>query len=164
MCCYGNMFDHGCTSLVFLRSAMVVYLCDIHKVSRLLTGKKGQLKKEVPSVAMMTNFGFGPYMNFSVDVVSYISVTYQILHWRLSFSYSAISLTWHFHKTMYFKEIRLGLWRNVRFPVLYCIKRDAGGLKSATEIWFWHIALRTLTSWTRIQSLKRRDKKLCKQS
>ena len=39
---------------------MVVYPCDIHKVSRLLTGKKGQLKKEVPSVAMMTNFGFGP--------------------------------------------------------------------------------------------------------
>ena len=61
MCCYGNMFDHGCTSLVFLRSAMVVYLCDIHRVSRLLTGKKGQLKKEVPSVAMMTNFGFGSY-------------------------------------------------------------------------------------------------------
>ena len=39
---------------------MVVYPCDIHKVSRLLTGKKGQLTKEVPSVAMMTNFGFGP--------------------------------------------------------------------------------------------------------
>ena len=39
---------------------MVVYPCDIHKVSRLLTRKKGQLKKEVPSVAMMTNFGFGP--------------------------------------------------------------------------------------------------------
>ena len=54
------MFDHGCTSLVFLQSVMVVYPCDIHKVSRLLTGKKGQLKKEVPSVAMMTNFGFGP--------------------------------------------------------------------------------------------------------
>ena len=60
MCCYSNMFDHGCASLVFLRSAMVVYPCDIHKVPRLLTGKKGQLKKEVPSVAMMTNFGFGP--------------------------------------------------------------------------------------------------------
>ena len=39
---------------------MVVYQCDMHKVSRLLTGKKGQLRKEVPSVAMMTNFGFGP--------------------------------------------------------------------------------------------------------
>ena len=39
---------------------MVVYPCDIHKVSRLLTGKKGQLRKEVPSVAMMTDFGFGP--------------------------------------------------------------------------------------------------------
>ena len=39
---------------------MVVYPCDIHKVSRLLTGKNGQLKKEIPSVAMMTNFGFGP--------------------------------------------------------------------------------------------------------
>ena len=37
---------------------MVVYQCD--KVSRLLTGKKGQLKKEVSSVTMMTNFGFGP--------------------------------------------------------------------------------------------------------
>ena len=60
MCCYGNLFDHGCASLVFLQSEMVVYPCDIHKVSRLLTGKKGQLKKEVPSVAMMTNFGFGP--------------------------------------------------------------------------------------------------------
>ena len=60
MCCYGNMFDHGCASLVFLWSAMVVYPCDIHKASRLLAGKKGQLKKEVPSVAMMTNFGFGP--------------------------------------------------------------------------------------------------------
>ena len=35
---------------------MVVYPCDIHKVSRLLTGKRGQLRKEVPSVAMMTNF------------------------------------------------------------------------------------------------------------
>ena len=35
---------------------MVVYLCDIHKVSRLLPGKKGQLKKKVPSVTMMTNF------------------------------------------------------------------------------------------------------------
>ena len=31
--------------------------CDIRKVSRLLTEKKGQLRKEVPSVAMMTNFG-----------------------------------------------------------------------------------------------------------
>ena len=60
MCCYGNLFDHGCASLVFLQSEMVVYPCDIHNVSRLLTGKKGQLKKEVPSVAMMTNFGFGP--------------------------------------------------------------------------------------------------------
>ena len=59
-CCYGNMFDHDCTSLVFLGSAMVVYPCDIHKVSKLLIGKEGQLKKEVPSVAMMTNFGFGP--------------------------------------------------------------------------------------------------------
>ena len=39
---------------------MVVYPCDIHKVSRLLTGKRGQLRKEVPSFAMMTNFGFGP--------------------------------------------------------------------------------------------------------
>ena len=61
MSCYGNMFDHGFQPLVFLQSAMVVvYPCDIHKVSRLLNGKKGQLKKEVPSVAMMTNFGFGP--------------------------------------------------------------------------------------------------------
>ena len=33
---------------------------DIHKVSRLLSGKKGQLKKEITSVVMMTNFGFGP--------------------------------------------------------------------------------------------------------
>ena len=54
------MFDHGWASVVFLLSTMVVYPCDIHKVSRLLTGKKGQLKKEVTSVAMMTNFGFGP--------------------------------------------------------------------------------------------------------
>ena len=43
---------------MFLRSAMVVYPCDIHQVSRLLTGKKLQLKKDVPSVAMMTNLGF----------------------------------------------------------------------------------------------------------
>ena len=42
---------------------MVVYPCDIHKVSRLLTENKGQLKKEVPSVAVMTNFGFGPLDN-----------------------------------------------------------------------------------------------------
>ena len=48
---------------MFLRRAMVVYPCDIHKVSRLLTGKKGQLRKEVPSVAMMTNFGFGLIVN-----------------------------------------------------------------------------------------------------
>ena len=47
---------------------MVVYLCDIHKVSRLLTGKKGQLKKEVPSVAMMTNFGFGPKVKKSSEL------------------------------------------------------------------------------------------------
>ena len=39
------------------------------KVFRLLTGKKGQLKKEVPSVAMMTNFGFGP----KVPIVKSIS-------------------------------------------------------------------------------------------
>ena len=58
MCCYDNMFDHNCASLVFL-SAMIVYPCDINKVSRLLAGKKGQLKKEILSVAM-TNFGFGP--------------------------------------------------------------------------------------------------------
>ena len=45
MCCYGNMLDHGCASFLFLWRAMVVYPCDIHKVSRLLTGKKGQLKK-----------------------------------------------------------------------------------------------------------------------
>ena len=57
----------------FLRSAMVVYPCDIHKVSRLLTGKKGQLKKEVPSVAMMTNFGFGPLLNNKCAAVSYSS-------------------------------------------------------------------------------------------
>ena len=30
----------------FLRSAMVVYPCDIHKVSKLLTGTKGKLKKK----------------------------------------------------------------------------------------------------------------------
>ena len=65
MCCYGNMFDHGCAALVFLRSAVVVYQCDIHKVSSLLTGKKGQLKKEVLSVTMMTNFGFGPNNEFN---------------------------------------------------------------------------------------------------
>ena len=47
---------------------MVVYPCDIHKVSRLLTGKTGQLKREVPSVAMMTNFGFGPYIMFQESV------------------------------------------------------------------------------------------------
>ena len=35
---------------------MVVYPCDIiHRVSSLLTGKKGHCKK-----IMMTNFGFGP--------------------------------------------------------------------------------------------------------
>ena len=39
MCCYGNMFDHGCGSLVFLWSGMVVYPYDIHKVPRLLTGQ-----------------------------------------------------------------------------------------------------------------------------
>ena len=39
---------------------MVVTSCDIYKVSWLLTGKKGQLKNEIPSVTMMTNFGFGP--------------------------------------------------------------------------------------------------------
>ena len=39
---------------------MVVYPCDMHKVSGLLTGRKGQLRKEDPFVAMMTNFGFGP--------------------------------------------------------------------------------------------------------
>ena len=59
---------HGCASLVFLRRTMVVYPCDIHKVSRLLTGKKGQLRKEIPSVAMMTNFGFGPTVNLSQGV------------------------------------------------------------------------------------------------
>ena len=54
------MFDHVSASLVFVQSAMgQVYPCDIHKVPKLLTGKKGHLKKEVPSVAMMTNFGFG---------------------------------------------------------------------------------------------------------
>ena len=42
MSCYGNMFDHDCALLVFLWSAMVVYPCDIHEISRLLTGKKGQ--------------------------------------------------------------------------------------------------------------------------
>ena len=42
MCCHGNLFDRGCASLVFLWSAMVVYPCDIHKVSRFLTGKEGQ--------------------------------------------------------------------------------------------------------------------------
>ena len=29
-------------------------------MSRFLTDKNGQLKIEIPSVAMMTNFGFGP--------------------------------------------------------------------------------------------------------
>ena len=43
---------------------MLVCPCDVHKVSRLLTGKKGQLKKEVPSVAVMTNFRFGPNTDF----------------------------------------------------------------------------------------------------
>ena len=40
-CCFGNMFDHGRASLVFLWSAMVVY---IHKVSWVLTGKNGKKK------------------------------------------------------------------------------------------------------------------------
>ena len=53
---------------------MVVYPCDIHKVSKLLTGKKGQLKKEVPSVAMMTNFGFGPTPPFVVCNLSFLKV------------------------------------------------------------------------------------------
>ena len=43
---------------------MVVDLCDKHtkcRVSSLLTGKKGQFKKEIRTfVAMMTNFGFDP--------------------------------------------------------------------------------------------------------
>ena len=47
----------------FSRNAMVVYPCDVHEVSRLLTGKKGQLKNEVPSVTMMTNFDFGPWLS-----------------------------------------------------------------------------------------------------
>ena len=43
---------------------MVVYPCDNYEVSnyQLLTGMKGQLKEEIPSVAMMTNFGFGPVL------------------------------------------------------------------------------------------------------
>ena len=54
------MFDHGSTFIVFLYSIMVAYPLDVHKVSWLLTSKTGQLEKEVPSVAMMTSFGFGP--------------------------------------------------------------------------------------------------------
>ena len=46
MCYYGNMFDHDCAALVFLWSAMVAYPCNIHKVSRPLTGKKEQSKKK----------------------------------------------------------------------------------------------------------------------
>ena len=62
MCCYGNMLDHGCASLVFLWSSVIVYPCDIHKVSKLLTGKKGQLEKRSSVRHMMTNFGFGPQL------------------------------------------------------------------------------------------------------
>ena len=62
---------------MFLRSTLVVYLCDIHKVSRLLTGKEGQLKKEVPSVAMMTNFGFGPYSKYTILVQNRIHMRVQ---------------------------------------------------------------------------------------
>ena len=40
---------HDALLWCFLWSAIVVYPCDIHKVSRRLTGKKGQLKKEIPS-------------------------------------------------------------------------------------------------------------------
>ena len=60
---------------------MVVYPCDVHKVPRLLTGKKGQLRKEVPSVAMMTNFGFGPNAksyNAVCDVVP-VNFKYKVL-------------------------------------------------------------------------------------
>ena len=78
MCCYGNMLDHGCTSLVFLRSAMVVYPCDKHKVSRLLTGKTGQLKKEVSSVALMTNFGFGPIVNLAENTCDHKTIMINV--------------------------------------------------------------------------------------
>ena len=55
---------------------MVVYPCNIHKVSGLLTGKKGQLRKEVLSVAMMTNFGFGPNLLYSPPPLRSISLPF----------------------------------------------------------------------------------------
>ena len=53
---------------------MVVYPYDIHKVSRLLTGKKGKLRKEVPSVAMMTNFWIWPIQPFMVCFILFVDL------------------------------------------------------------------------------------------
>ena len=106
MCYYGNMFDHGCASLVFLWSAMVVYPYDTHKVSKLLTGKKGQLKKEVPSVATMTNFGFGPMWvcvkesNNNHKLAN--ELNFNLEHWQISgtvglnLTYSNVCFSLHF--------------------------------------------------------------------
>ena len=47
---------------------LFIYLIYVHKVPRLLTGKKEHLKTEIPSVVMMTNFGFGPVGNLLVTV------------------------------------------------------------------------------------------------
>ena len=86
---------------------MVVYPCDIHKVSRLLTGKTGQLKKEVPSVAMMTNFGFGPFANKKFDDKWRLSQT-KYDEWRDKFIPCKLVKNGQHHKLPWttFKSVR----------------------------------------------------------
>ena len=57
---------------------MVVHPCDIHKVSRLLTGKKGQLKKETPSVTMMTNLDLAQSLFRKFQLIPILR--FQVMH------------------------------------------------------------------------------------
>ena len=95
---------------------MVVYPCDIHQVSRLLTGKKGQLKKEVPSVAMMTNFGFGPTILYP-KVQKCIQNSNLKFYNFIPFQYTIISLINRLYLCSVILEFKQGLddWTTANF-------------------------------------------------
>ena len=73
MWCYGNTFDHGCASLVFLRSAMVVYPCDIGKT---IEKKKFRSSQWWPILVLIRTFPFSRFMfsnNFNFFVLIWVS-------------------------------------------------------------------------------------------
>ena len=95
---------------------MVVYPCDIQNVYRLLTGKKGQLKKEVPSVAMMTNFGFGPWIYLILGIPS---LWKKPAHHSLCFSLYVMHIELIMYRFSHFESDSVTTWLSLPEDYLF---------------------------------------------